>query len=413
MTHVVLDTRGRLIKFSRVPPQANIPAVAPALDWSPVFSAAGLDISRFTPADAQWNPPQYSDTRTAWWGVYPDQPQTPLRVEAAAYQGKPTYFALIGPWEQPAPEKQRSRSLAERISTTVVSLLLLAIVIGGLLLARYNLKQGRGDKKGAFRLVVFLLVLGFVGFLAARHASEFTTELESQFQRLSRVLFVATVTWFSYIAIEPLVRRRWPNLIISWSRLLAGNYRDPLIGRDILIGGVCGLSMVVLGGGPQLILKWLGKPHDIYVFEPPVLGLRTVIAHLTEDLALSLVIPMSILLLGLLLSIVLRKRWLAAVALWFPIAIVPGLTSSSLILAIGGAIAVGLGVMVTMRYGLLTAYFCFLFVNMANNPTTTNLSAWYAGSTIFALTVCAALILYGFYTSLAGQQLFRGKLLNE
>ena len=67
-----------------------------------------------------------------------------------------------------------------------------------------------------------------------------------------------------------------------------------------------------------------------------------------------------------------------------------------------------------MRYGLLTAYFCFLFLNViSNNPTTTNLSAWYAGSTIFALTICTGLILYGFYTSLAGQQLFRGQLLDE
>jgi serine/threonine-protein kinase len=52
-------------------------------------------------------------------------------------------------------------------------------------------------------------------------------------------------------------------------------------------------------------------------------------------------------------------------------------------------------------------------VVISDNPTTTNLSAWYAGSTIFVLAICTGLILYGFYTSLAGQPLFRGELLNE
>jgi hypothetical protein len=64
---------------------------------------------------------------------------------------------------------------------------------------------------------------------------------------------------------------------------------------------------------------------------------------------------------------------------------------------------------------LLTGYFCFLFLSLASDfPTTTNFSAWYgAQSTLFVLIIGIGLILYGFYTSLAGQQIFRGKLLNE
>ena len=92
-----------------------------------------------------------------------------------------------------------------------------------------------------------------------------------------------------------------------------------------------------------------------------------------------------------------------------------GLTSLSLAGFISAAIGFALVVMVTMRYGLLTAYFCFLFLNVVSDlATTTNFSAWYAAqSTIVALAICIGLILYGFYTSLAGQQIFHGKLLNE
>src|SRR5262249_6421713 len=188
MTNVVLDTRGRLINFLRVPPQVHSPvAAAPSPGWSLLFNAAGLDISRFSQTEAQWNPPQYSDSRTAWQGTYPDQPQTPLRVEAAAYQGKPIYFALIGPWEQPALEKQKSKSISERVSTALLILLLLAIMLGGLLLARYNLKLGRGDRKGAFRLALFVMVLGGLAHLAAVHVPDIVTELGISLTRLSQV----------------------------------------------------------------------------------------------------------------------------------------------------------------------------------------------------------------------------------
>jgi serine/threonine-protein kinase len=415
MTSVVLDAQGRLVKFFRVPPPARTQAMpAPTPDWSVAFNAAGLDISRFTPTEPQWNPPLYSDARAAWQGVYPDQPEMPLRIEAAAYQGKPTYFSLIGPWERPAVEKRKSVSISERVSTAAIITLILAGLLGGLLLARYNLKLGRGDRRGAFRLALFILFLEGVGHLTNVHIPDISSEFDLFVERLAHALFMAGLTWVIYIALEPFVRRRWPNLIISWNRLLAGNYRDPLIGREILIGGFCGLAIWLLGFFPQLILKWLGKPYNINTVTPPVQGMRTLINQLYLDFLFALVIPMGLLLLSLLFSIVLRKRWLAAAVIWLLVTAATGLTTTTLVAFICAAIGVALVVMVTMRYGLLTAYFCFLFLNvLSHNPTTTNFSAWYAGSTIFVLTICIALILYGFYTSLAGQQIFRGKLLNE
>jgi len=291
---------------------------------------------------------------------------------------------------------------------------LLSILVGAVLLARYNLKLGRGDRKGAFRLALFILVLGGVDWLTRGHVPMIRAELESLFYELSNYLLLAGMIWLIYIALEPFMRRRWPNLIVSWNRLLAGNYRDPLIGREILIGGVCGPSIWVLGFTPQLISKWLGKPYDLNLFTPPLRGMRSLINLFAGDLASALGISMGGLLLGLVFSFVLRKRWLAGILIWLLVTASIGLQTPSFVSVVCTAIGVALAVMVTMRYGLLTAYFCFLFLNViSNNPTTTNLSAWYAGSTIFALTICTGLILYGFYTSLAGQQLFRGQLLDE
>ena len=60
------------------------------------------------------------------------------------------------------------------------------------------------------------------------------------FEGVAWALFISAFIWFLYMALEPFVRRRWPNLIISWSRLVAGDFRDPMVGRDILIGGMLG-----------------------------------------------------------------------------------------------------------------------------------------------------------------------------
>ena len=47
-----------------------------------------------------------------------------------------------------------------------------------------------------------------------------------------------------YMAFEPYVRRRSPRTLISWTRLLAGRFRDPLVGADLLVG--CVLASALL-----------------------------------------------------------------------------------------------------------------------------------------------------------------------
>ncbi|HTD52676.1 MAG TPA: serine/threonine-protein kinase, partial [Thermoanaerobaculia bacterium] len=102
---VLLETspRGNLFSFQAVPPQVD-PSPAPTgePDWAPLFAAAGLDPSRFKPVTPTWNPLAASDRRAAWEGEYPGLPGVPLRVEAAAYRGRPVFFSTIGPWTRPS-----------------------------------------------------------------------------------------------------------------------------------------------------------------------------------------------------------------------------------------------------------------------------------------------------------------------
>src|SRR5499426_2507023 len=90
-----------------------------------------------------------------------------------------------------------------------------------------NWRQGRSDRRGAFRLTVFVLLAHIVAVMVGSGVI---------FNNLVHIYFPASIVWMAYLGLEPYVRRRWPTVLISWSRLLGGRFRDPLVGRDVLIG---------------------------------------------------------------------------------------------------------------------------------------------------------------------------------
>ena len=414
MTYVLLDTQGHLIKFAHVPPPVDAASTS-APDWSTLFSAAGLDAGQFTPTEPQWNPPAYADARAAWVGTYPSQPQIPLRVEAAAYHGTPVYFAEVGAWEKPARLEDSQKAPLEQAYVIFFSLLCLLTLIGGAILARHNLKLGAGDRRGAFRLALFILIAGgVVRWVLGRHLPEVSTELGSFILSLSYSLFLAGFVWLVYIALEPFLRRRWPKLLISWNRLLSGSIRDPLIGRDILIGGLGAAVFDACEGIQNLVMKWLGKPPRItFYYGSTLLGTRPLLDRFVSQLVQPLIYAMLFLCLFLLLAVVVRKRWLAMVLLWLLASITYGLLRGSVVDLITAGIPVVIFVATLVRYGLLATYMGFIFFFLAAWPFTTNFSAWYATPGLFASAVGAALLFYGFYISLAGEPLLRGRRLLE
>ena len=98
MMTIWLDPQGHLIGFHAIPPEFDTsPASTKPVDWSPLFELAGLDPSKLQPADPQWSSLANSDTRAAWTGTWPGS-NRPLRIEAAAWHGKPVFFNTIGDW---------------------------------------------------------------------------------------------------------------------------------------------------------------------------------------------------------------------------------------------------------------------------------------------------------------------------
>ena len=98
-----LDGRGRLSRLEVMPPQVEESSgTAQAPDWSVLFREAGVDPAKWIAAEPIWTPPLYADTRAAWRGVLSEHPDVPMRIEAAAYRGKPVFWQLIGPWTNPS-----------------------------------------------------------------------------------------------------------------------------------------------------------------------------------------------------------------------------------------------------------------------------------------------------------------------
>jgi serine/threonine-protein kinase len=112
------------------------------------------------------------------------------------------------------------------------------------------------------------------------------------------------------------VRRRWPATIVSWSRLLAGEVRDPLVGRDLLFGSAFGaaFSVIILSSG--LLPSFCGRAPETPLFGlyGALTGGRNLVSGLRWIVTLTLFVSLAHLFLLFLLRTVLRKQWAAAAA---------------------------------------------------------------------------------------------------
>ncbi len=422
MVNVKLDPQGRLVSFLAIPPQKfdAAPSAAQA-DWAPLFAAAQIDASKLQPAEPQWNSLASADARAAWTGLWPGSTR-PLRVEAAAWRGKPVYFELIGDWSKPermvtprSADEKRSRA-----SQIIGLTLLFALLLAGAVLARRNYRHGRGDREGALRLAGVMFVLEIVLWLCRSHLVAGLQTFGSMMLAIGSGLLVGGIVWMLYLAIEPWIRRRWPQAIISWSRLISGQVRDPLVGRDILFGVTFGALWIViieatyiplgrmgaspplsasayLLGGRQALGQWLMRvPSSIFAtieFFFLLLGLKVLVEFLF----------------GLVKVKVARADWIAAVLFVAIFVAMQSLQSTHPVVDVPAVFLIyAVLVLIVLRFGLVPLAVGAFTVDMFTNvPLTADFSAWYASTALLALLSVVVLAGWGFYHSLGGEPLWR------
>ena len=413
MVNAVLDPQGRLIEFAAMPPQLDDSLAPTPPDWAALFSAAGLDATVFTPAEPQWTPLAACDARAAWTGAYPEQPEIPLRIEMAAYRGRPVYLQMIGPWAKPSRMPAAKLLTKQRALYGVILSLIIFVTLGAALLARHNVRLGRGDRHGAFRLGFFVFTVVLLSWLFGGAHALTVREGENYLLAISQALFIGVSTGLLYLALEPYVRRRWPQTLVAWSRVLEGRLRDPLVGRDLLVGILSAVGIMVIVS----LISWDSAASVASKSLYAALGVRQTVAFLFSKTAESVISSAALFFMIFLVRILLRNQWLAAggLTLLFAAAISLLIVSGggNLVLGLlGGSVVGALYVTSLMRFGLVSLLTLYWANDLLGSlPLTTDLSAWYAGSSIFGMATVLALAGFAFYTSLGGQAGFQWKLL--
>jgi protein kinase-like protein len=417
MTALLLDTRGRMIEFQAVPSQFETdPAPAVTPPWEKLFDAAGLPLASFTPVAPQWSPRDFADTRAAWEGAMPDHPEYRLRVEAAAFRGRPTSMFVLGPWSRPSRMALVPRTTSQTVLSALFVLVVVALVCAALLLARHNLRAGRADKRGAFRLAMFMLIgYGAAWVIGGHHVADVNTEVNNFTRSCGPVLLATVILWLIYVALEPYVRRFWPDGILGWSRLMSGYVRDPRVGHDVLLGCVFATTLTLLEAIYHAAPPLIGYPAPIpsFGFDVSTLSGVSILVSRLFDIAAGGVFTAMFAALGfVLLRLIFKQRSATIVAAIVMLALVQAQTvlSSGTAVWIGAvfqACAIGLALIVVVRYGLLAAAIMFAVGNIMDGvPLTSALSHWTATTSNMALAVVFGLTLFGFFASRAGQPLF-------
>ena len=217
---------------------------------------------------------RFRGLRAAWEGPLTDHPDIRIRIEAAAYQGRPVSMLIVGPWLRPFRMQAESRTTSQVVLSAFVVLIAVALVIAALLLARHNLRAQRADRRGATRLALFVMIGYAVSWvLAAHHVPDVPAEVGGFMRSFGAVLLAAAVLWLIYLALEPYVRRFWPDGILGWTRLMSGHVRDPRVGHDVMLGCLFAVGAALLTALSHLVPPLLGLPSTTPLFQANVAAL--------------------------------------------------------------------------------------------------------------------------------------------
>jgi serine/threonine-protein kinase len=401
LVDVTLDGQGRLRSLIASAPAEPIGA-SKSIDWNELFRAAGLELARFEEVDASVVPPLPFDQRVEWTGTRADLPEAPLRVSGASWAGRLAYFTVLGPWDSKTKQDPRFQTVAARVSSVAFLSVRLAMMVGLVFFASRNLRLGRGDRRGAWRVAAIAAALSVVAWLLTAHfATSF--ELEEQVNvQLALALLQGGSMWLAYIAIEPFARRRAPDLLIGWARLIEGRLRDARVARDVLIGLTFGALVAscthVVNGLPT----WFDIAHQTSMPSFVVADSQGMwpLGSLFSDASMAVMITLFMFCSFLAFQLLLRKRWLAGVALGLTMAAI-NLGAENPRIEIPGAVFIGMVMAISSaRFGLLTLAAMLLAMRaLINRPLSLDFSLWYTPSAFCGWALVVALAVWAFGTS--------------
>ncbi len=303
-------------------------------------------------------------------------------------------------------------SRQEKATQFVVLTLAVTALLGAALLARYNLRRDRGDRRGATRLAFFAFSLEMAIWILAGHHVPAASQVKQLFEAMSLSLLIASAFWVGYIAIEPYVRRHWPQAIVSWSRLAAGGIRDPLVGRDVLIGTVFGVWWALIWA-TSILINYSREGPSTSVLLTAFAGPRHTVAAALGVVTASLLQLFVSFFILFFLRLLLRREWLtgAAFVVLF-VAMSSASTTTPLVDVPLSVLAWATTYWAISRFGFIT-FVVGIYTNslIILLPVSADFSVWYSGVTVFVLLLIGALAAYGINTTLSGHSIISDEFL--
>ena len=229
------------------------------------------------------------------------------------WHGRPVYFSLSGPWNRSARmSTSEPGGTGQLVAKILIAFILFAPLLAAIFLARWNFVRGKGDRSGAMRLAIAMFSLHLVLWVFQAHYASVGDFVYLLALAISTSLFWAGLVWMLYLALEPYVRRYWPQAIISWTRVLSGRWRDPLVGRDVLYGAVLGIFFCDIFVLRYHLEALLGAP-PASLSTDYLVNARSAISAWLWHVPGSISSTLLMFLLLFLFRVLLRKSWLAAI----------------------------------------------------------------------------------------------------
>jgi len=402
MITVVLDERGRFRGFSAVPATVTSQETR-APDWAALLSEAGFPTAQVSEQDGTVVPPTAFDVRQDWQAT--ESGQT-ISITAAAYKGKVVYFRA-GPQ---AAEVHGDTATTGTVADVMFVFAAAVCGIGGWFLARRNMRRGRGDRKGAFRVAVFIFAGEFVSFALLAHFSRDAWRDYWEFVGgCGASLYMAGFMWVLYMAIEPYMRRRWPEMLISWSRVLTGKIYDARIGRDVMLGALGGAAMAVIQNSVNALPAWfhVANIQPVRTGHLTLRGPAGMISALSYDTNLAVQWALATGAFLVVARFLTRRDWVAVILSGVSLGLVV-LPADNLLIAVPAVLlCAAIVYSLLFRFGLLSvAVTLFFYFVLRRFPLTFDFSQWFVWRSIFSISVLIAIALYAWLAINAGRPIF-------
>lgn len=406
MVRMYLDSGGRLRQFEAIPPRRED---SPELTFNEakLFSAMQFDLSKFTPATPFRSPLTPFDQRLAYRGPHPGLKDVEVTVQFATWRGRLTSLYVNYPWAPPITDDSRPVQAGLNLLNYLMIAGLLVCMFFSATLARKNWTSNRADRKGAFRLFLFRAGSAMVVWVLTAHYVPDPRMINFAAYNMAMALFDGFVIWQLYLALEPALRSRWPQSIVTWNRALSGRFMDAEVGAHILMGVAMGILITV---------AFLSK--DWFNFERTGEITLTVIRNTTAGswLANFISVANGALTTGFIifftifgLKVLLRKEYLAMLVATILLCATNAdlYRSTNLPVDLGAYALVGFIIMFgIVRFGMLTTIVAVLVTNVIGQTTTaSDPMLWFMPWAYATLLLVAGIALFGFWRSLGGQSL--------